>query len=332
MPPEIKPRPKPKASIVVCTYNRADDLAPAVESLLSLETPPELTFEVLVVDNNSKDHTAEVVARIARENRRKDVAVRRVFEPQQGVVAARNRGVREAMGDWIAFFDDDQLADPAWLTDLYATAIEYDVRAVGGAVRLKLPEGWGGELAPFCRMLLSETVGRDEPQWYDLSFSPGCGNLMVAREVFDEIGMFRLTSETGRGEDSDLFRRMLAAGYRVRYTPTAIIDHVIPAERLTAEFFLKASEKMGDALCTDELREYGLAWTIALWLGRTARAWLLHRPLWLWHQSRGDEASALGIHSRLALLDAFQARLSQEGWASASAPVPESTPASSPSS
>src|SRR5688572_12728930 len=110
----MKPADRIDVTVVVCTFNRADMLRNALISLLKLETEAQFRFEVLVVDNNSTDHTAEVVAQLAQDA---SAPLRYVREVRQGHASARNRGIQEARGDWIASFDDDQLADARWLIE-----------------------------------------------------------------------------------------------------------------------------------------------------------------------------------------------------------------------
>ena len=100
----------PDISTIVCTYNRADMLRSALASLYDLATDGEFTYEIVVIDNASTDATPAAIAAAAAES---SAPLRGVHEPQKGVVAARNRGIREARGRWIAFFDDDQLAELA---------------------------------------------------------------------------------------------------------------------------------------------------------------------------------------------------------------------------
>src|SRR6476661_2567590 len=107
-------------SIVVCTQNRAEMLRGALASLYDLSTNG-FTYEAVVIDSGSKDHTQQVIAKAAVESRH---PLRCVFEPEKGIVPARNRGLREARGHWIAFFDDDQLADGQWLAELYRGAAD----------------------------------------------------------------------------------------------------------------------------------------------------------------------------------------------------------------
>src|SRR4051812_39955213 len=122
----------PDISIVVCTQNRAEMLRGALASLYDLATSG-FTYEIVVIDNGSRDHTPEVIAACAAESKN---PLRGVHEPEKGIVPARNRGIRESRGRWIAFFDDDQLADRGWLTELYRGANERRCRVVGGSVHL----------------------------------------------------------------------------------------------------------------------------------------------------------------------------------------------------
>src|SRR4029077_10495906 len=104
------PMNPPNVSIVVCTHNRAAMLRDALESLLRIETAGKFSYEIVVVDNASTDGTAQTVASL----RQTAPVLRYVYEAKKGIATARNRGLRESKGEWIAFFDDDQLADPRW--------------------------------------------------------------------------------------------------------------------------------------------------------------------------------------------------------------------------
>jgi GT2 family glycosyltransferase len=260
----------PLATVVVCTYNRAALLPDALESLERLSTNGRFEYEVLVVDNASTDDTPRIVREFA--TRRPDL-FRGVRESRPGVSAARNRGVAEARGEWIAFFDDDQLADTQWLSELIALAERRRTDCVGGSVRPKLPYGCLRRPGPFVRVLLGETVGRDSEAPYTRKFAPGCGNLMVRRAVFDRVGLFDETLTTG-GEDTDLFRRIRAAGIVGWYSPTALVWHCIPAERLEADSLLWSATRIGGHVARRERRERGAVGFLPL-AGLRAAQWLV---------------------------------------------------------
>ncbi len=296
--------PQPDATVVVCTYNRAALLGPALESLAAMQTGERFQYEVLVVDNGSTDDTCAVVAEVAG---RSQVPIRHVCETARGVAAARNRGVAEARGSWIAFFDDDQLAHPDWLAQLLATAHEKNARCVGGAVDLALPAGQSRRLALDCRRVLGATPPIDTVCRYTRKRMPGTGNLLLHASVFDEVGRFDPALQQA-GEDVDLFRRIRAAGIDGWFTPHAIVWHVTPAYRLTDEYFLWVSLRVGAAFAHRDRQEKGLAPLAAILAARTLQAGLLHLPRWLWRRVRGDAEGLLAMRCLLARFEGYARR------------------------
>src|SRR5262245_13027494 len=277
----------PDISIVVCTRNRAAMLRGALASLYDLETDDIFSYEIVVIDNGSTDDTQQVATNAASESR---APLRYIPEPSKGIVPARNRGIREARGRWIAFFDDDQLADHRWLAELVRGARGKNVRVVGGSVHLKLPEGCTRRLHATVRMLLGEAKLSDQPRPYGGRLTPGCGNLMIERGVFERVGVFERTV-SGRGEDTDLFSRIERAGISAWYLPSAIVHHLTPAERLADDYILKLARGVGEgvALRQAELRsKSGFAF---LWLGKACRWLFVQAPLTWISRLAGDHES-----------------------------------------
>src|SRR5258706_11042800 len=120
-------------SIILCTYNRCHGLAETLTTLAHQRVSPSFKWEVLLVDNNSSDETADVYSRF-RETF--PVSLRYVFEGQQGLSHARNRGIAEATGKWVAFAEDDELADEGWVQSLVVTFHEHACDAVAGKIEL----------------------------------------------------------------------------------------------------------------------------------------------------------------------------------------------------
>lgn len=264
-------------SIVVCTCDRAELLRGALASLVAQQIDEGVTFEIVVVDNSSapeRDGTAPVVEAF----REAVVPVRRVHEPRRGIPFARNRGVAESRGPWIAFFDDDQIAEPDWLRELLRMQAETGALCVGGAVRLRFTEGESRVLPPECRALLGESVGLDSPRRYSRKTNPGAGNLLLHRSVFDRVGTFDESLRAG-GEDTELFQRIRAAGIDAWYTPRAVVWHLTPAARLQDEYLRRVCLRVGSHVARRERADWGrLGFLLVAVPARLGQVLLWHVP------------------------------------------------------
>lgn len=122
---------RPTFSVVVATYNRAGSLVRSVQSLLRQTLSPNL-YEIIIVDNNSTDGTSELAHRFTQSRPN----IRCVRETSQGLSHARNRGWREAHGEYVAFIDDDAVAPEDWLECALSCfrTIQPQPQTVGGPV------------------------------------------------------------------------------------------------------------------------------------------------------------------------------------------------------
>jgi len=229
---------KKRLTVLVCTHNRADLLRGALESLegQSLE---RARFEVLVVDNASTDSTSTVVAECAA---RGAIDVRCVREEELGLDAARNRGIREAAGEIVAFLDDDARAQSDWAAGILAGFERHDAPILGGRVDLtwEAPRPvWFSDA--LLRYLIHCDYGREvvsitAPPWLYGT------NVAIRKSVFQELGLFRLDLDR-KGEslmgggDTEFFKRAHARGLRLLYLPSLVVRHLVPASRLTRAFF-----------------------------------------------------------------------------------------------
>jgi glycosyltransferase involved in cell wall biosynthesis len=233
-PPPVATDRIPTLSAVVCTRDRPEMLGRCLASLHALSRTPAATrvgFEILVVDNAPSDaRTREIVER-HRE-------VRYVHAPVQGLDFARNYGLREARGAFVAFFDDDVAVDGGWLDGFVeAVTANPDAAAVTGPV---LPY----ELATHAQILFEEYGGfghrfdktrHDATHTEDPLFpcSPGrigtgC-NMAVRRAVVQALGGFDEALDTGTslpgGGDLDMFYRILRAGHAIVTEPLCLVFH-----------------------------------------------------------------------------------------------------------
>ena len=230
-----------RATVLLCTYNRCQSLAKALDSVAASKIPESLEWEVLVVDNNSHDQSREVTEEFCQ---RYQGHFRYMFEPQPGKSYALNAGVREARGDVLAFMDDDVTVDSMWLQNLTAPLFDGRWAGVGGRIvperSFVLPR-W---LSPQDRYALAPLAMFDlGPERNRLTEAPFGTNMAFRTQVFDTYGGFRtdLGPQPGseiRGEDSEFAERLLAVGEQLCYEPSAVVYHSVPENRLKKEYFL----------------------------------------------------------------------------------------------
>jgi len=199
----------------------------------------------LVVDNNSRDQTREVVDRSCR---RYPCRFRYLFEPNQGKSYALNTGIREARGDILAFTDDDVTMDPTWLQNLTARLHSGEYAGAGGRTlpaEAFNPPHWLALNGP-CGLVhipCAKFDLGDAPR--DLDRPPFGTNMAFTKDMFEKYGLFRTdlgpspTREIARpNEDTEFGRRLIAAGERLRYEPSAVVCHPTPQHRLQKAYFL----------------------------------------------------------------------------------------------
>ena len=229
-------------TVIVCTYNRSEALVKALDSLAASVLPKPISWEVLIVDNNSNDQTREVVESFCR---RYPGRFRYLFEPQPGKSHALNAGIREAQSGVLAFTDDDVIVEPSWLWNLTS--------ALHGG-------GWagaGGRIIPVWPRATPGWLSTDDPHTMGafVAFDPGTeagpltrppygANMAFRREAFEKYGGFRtdLGPRPGseiRREDTEFASRLLAGGERLRYEPAAVVRHPVPECRMKKRFVLR---------------------------------------------------------------------------------------------
>jgi glucosyl-dolichyl phosphate glucuronosyltransferase len=230
-------------SIIIPTYNRADELRETIRSIAKLTVAGD--WELLVVDNNSTDHTPAVVE---EEKVSFPAPFRYLFEPEQGRYAALNTGIRAARGAIIATTDDDARVAPDWLMRAAAALEALGCDYVGGKVwpiwkgarPAWLPNRPGRHWA----VLALQDHG-DKPLEFGGNALPAWPlgiNIATRREAFDRIELFdnRLGRKAGTLRNQaqrEWHLRARAAGLRGFYVPDMVVHHVVEGRRLTKEYF-----------------------------------------------------------------------------------------------
>lgn len=224
-------------TIAVCTYNRAELLRECLQSLTQQSVESD-NFKILVVDNNSSDDTRTVCDTMGRHFKNFEY----LFEPKQGLSAARNAAWNHTATPWIAFFDDDALASCQWVETILETIDEYNFDCFGGPFYPWYRDGKA-------RWFLDEYASNHELFKYQQATTlekehiAGC-NMVFRRAVFDKIGGF--SEEIGMaghmvayGEETQLQNRLRNAGMTVGYIPKLQIKHYIQPSRQTFRWQLK---------------------------------------------------------------------------------------------
>ena len=234
---------EPVFSIVLSTYNRGDLLVDAVRSLLALD-PASPPHELIIVDNNSTDHTRDVVEALVPESGGR---LRYVFEGRQGLPHARNAGIAASRGRIVVFTDDDVRAQADLLIAYDAAFTAYpEVAWMGGKVLPMWPSpppAWltDAHWAPLAITDFGETgIGVTREQFRCLVGA----NLAMRREVFEVIGGFDPAFRHERGavtacEDHEFEVRLVNAGLVGRYEPSAVIHAEVQPNRLTKAYHRK---------------------------------------------------------------------------------------------
>jgi glucosyl-dolichyl phosphate glucuronosyltransferase len=227
-------------SLAICTYNRAALLPRALESVARQRLNAEI--EILIIDNGSTDNTRDVVASWQRTL----PGIRYILEPKPGIAHARNRALKEARGEYLAFIDDDAWADSNWLVNLMSPiqSVRPEPECVVGPVSL-VWEGTRPDWFPdrFESLLCRYEMG-DVPRFLDPDGYLLTTNSLFHRETLLQLGGMRTDLGHRRkaligGEDNDIFNRLLAGGHGVYYQPGALVYHPVPRERQTRRFLLR---------------------------------------------------------------------------------------------
>jgi len=284
----------PLITIVVCTFNRADMLKKALENLMIQEPGGEFCYEVIVVDDGSTDHTMNVVEAVELKS---NISVKYILAQGNGYTEAMNQGVKKSSGEWLAFFDDDQLVDSNWLKELFTYAVENNNQLVSGTRILELPEDKLSKLGPVCRALCGEantSVTQSKKRFFRSKIDIGGGNLLIKRKIFNLIGYFDETIKTG-GCDLDLVMRARDSGFSIGWAPKAIIRHIIPPYRISPDQIKWYSTQVGCSFAHIDWKRWGLLKTTCVCIARICRDLFINLPFLLIYYIKIDNTKVLDL-------------------------------------
>ena len=236
-------------SVILCTYNRDKYIYNVLKSIAE-NSYERSKYEIVLVNNNSTDNTEEECLRFQADY--PDISFHYCIERQQGLSHARNCGIRQSLGDLLVYVDDDATVNKDYL-QTYADFFDGNPNAVaaGGPILPVYETQEPSWMSHYTRALITGKLymGDKEKEFSHNSF-PGGGNACYRKTVFDQVGLFNV--ELGRkgnsligAEEKDLFDKMTTLGMKFYYLPTAILYHIIPAHKLTKDYFDKLTYSIG---------------------------------------------------------------------------------------
>ena len=235
-------------TVAIPTYNGANRLPQLLEKLKLQTGIEQLNWEIIVVDNNSSDRTAEVVKKY-----QESLPLKYYFEPQQGAAFARQLAIRKAEGELIGFLDDDNWPDPNWIAAAYSFAqSKPKAGAIGGQIHGDL------EVEPppnfeRIRAFLAIREHGSEPHLFNadnLQLPPGASLLVRKKAWLESVPprptlSGKLPGLMVQGDDYEPLLYMHKAGWEIWYNPTMHTYHQIPHWRLEREYLLNISRGCG---------------------------------------------------------------------------------------
>ena len=240
----------PFLSIIICTYNRANYLRDSLLSLLETGASAN-RFEVLVVDNNSRDNTAAVVDEIIESH--PAFSIRYIEETAQGLSHARNRGILEASGSVLLFLDDDIQAHanfiPAWLSFFSSNP---EASGGGGKIFVQFDDPRPAWMSHFLLPLLGYHNLGNSQKMYPSNKYPFGGNMAFRRQIFEKYGNFhtdlgRKGSKLMASEEKEFYNRF-ADEESIFYLPDAFLHHRVNKQRLTKGYIKKQALGLGKSI------------------------------------------------------------------------------------
>ena len=239
----------PDISVIICTYNRQQYLVEAMQSLVEQDFDKD-RFEVIVVNNNSKDDTEKICNQFIASH--PECQLHYYNETEQGSSAARNNGARHAKGSLLIFMDDDAIAEKDYLKNTWRFhSANPGIHGFGGRIIPRYIPAEPVWMSHYVSALVGNfdyapVVTEFKPNKYPLE-----SNMVITKKAFDEIGGFNIALPGVKGnlriggEGKDLYFRLKEKGQKIFYVPGMIVHHVVEVNRLNKEYLYRVASGIG---------------------------------------------------------------------------------------
>ncbi len=243
-------------AVCVCTRRRPKMLRACLDSLIVQVPPESWAITLIVVENDDSPHCVDIIAAVKEKS---PYSIKFLNEMDIGIPLARNRAIEtaQALGvEWIAFIDDDEVAEADWLARLCGRAEQHGVDVVQGPSVYKYPSGTPDWLPR--RSLPRRENGQ-------ILRTASTNNVMFRRALIEEAGLglrFDLRFRFTGGSDVDFFNRATERGVRIVWEQSAIVSQSVPQSRLSLGWQLKRAFRVGANKSEFGLRQRGLLWSL----------------------------------------------------------------------
>jgi glycosyltransferase involved in cell wall biosynthesis len=239
-------------TVAIPTYNGESRLPKVIEHLQKQQGVENLKWEILVVDNNSTDGTAQLIQNY-QTNWNHPYLLKYLSEIKQGAAFARAKAIQEAKSEIICFLDDDNLPAPNWIIEAYKFAVNNpQAGAIASRISGKFEVNPPENIKPII-FYLAITERGEKPHLFQprkQGFPPTSG-LVVRRQAWQDnvpkqpflIG--RVDSSMLGSEDAEALCYIQKAGWEIWYNPAMQIEHIIPASRLERNYLISLMESVG---------------------------------------------------------------------------------------
>ena len=237
-------------SVAICTWNRAKLLDQTLEGMQKLHIPVGVEWDLLVVDNNCTDDTADVIARHAAH-----LPLTRLFEPKQGQSHARNAAIHAAESDWLIFTDDDVLVDEQWLVAYWdcMRVADQSIAVLGGEIVPWFEVEPDEDLSAAMPMVRRGFCGVSIPAKLDFDatadHTPLGANFGIRRSALGEIrfdiNLGVVQEQRVAGEEVLFIQRLLRSGTKGRWVQGAKVAHFVGKERFSTRHLRRHLIGMG---------------------------------------------------------------------------------------
>jgi len=235
-------------SIIVCTYNREKYIGECL-SRLAKQDIDQSTYEVLIINNQSTDHTQAVIDKIITQYPK--INFRSFIEENQGHTYARNRGIIEAKGNLLSFIDDDAFVQTDYCKEIIKFFKTHEkISAIGGRIIPKYEKTEPPWMSKYLLPLVAAIDLGNLPKPFKGNKFPIGANMAFRKSIFEKYGVFdvnlgRRGAGLEGGDEKEMFIRLKRGGEKIFYVPEVVVKHIIPGSRIEKSYIMGLAKGVG---------------------------------------------------------------------------------------